>query len=65
MTNYFWIIAQHSGLVLEVEGGSFNDNAGIIQYHKKRENDDSVKFFAFDILLKQCYFTNSFSFLYV
>ncbi|CAB5323297.1 unnamed protein product [Rhizophagus irregularis] len=32
MTNYYWIIAQHSGKVLEVEGGSVHNCAQIIQH---------------------------------
>uniref|UniRef100_U9UNX1 Ricin B lectin domain-containing protein n=1 Tax=Rhizophagus irregularis (strain DAOM 181602 / DAOM 197198 / MUCL 43194) TaxID=747089 RepID=U9UNX1_RHIID len=42
MTNYYWIIAQHSGKVLEVEGGSVHNCAKIIQYTKKSEDDPSV-----------------------
>ncbi|CAB4407629.1 unnamed protein product [Rhizophagus irregularis] len=41
MANYYWIISQHSGMVLEVEYGSYGE-ANIIQYHKKYENEDSV-----------------------
>ncbi|GBB89321.1 hypothetical protein RclHR1_00160037 [Rhizophagus clarus] len=42
MTNYYWIIAQHSGKVLDVEGCSTNDCARIIQYTKKSEDDPTV-----------------------
>ncbi|CAB4397448.1 unnamed protein product [Rhizophagus irregularis] len=41
MANYYWIISQHSGMVLEVAGGSYSE-ANIMQYHKKHENDCSV-----------------------
>lgn len=44
MSNYYWIVSQHSGMVLEVAGGSWDSGANIIQYHKKYENDDSVSF---------------------
>ncbi|CAB4430069.1 unnamed protein product [Rhizophagus irregularis] len=42
MTNYYWIIAQHSGKVLEVENGSFCSGANIIQHTKKSELDPLV-----------------------
>ncbi|EXX69446.1 hypothetical protein RirG_096020 [Rhizophagus irregularis DAOM 197198w] len=42
MTNYYWIIAQHSGKVLEVENGSFCSCANIIQHTKKSELDPFV-----------------------
>uniref|UniRef100_U9TWU5 Kelch-like protein 17 n=1 Tax=Rhizophagus irregularis (strain DAOM 181602 / DAOM 197198 / MUCL 43194) TaxID=747089 RepID=U9TWU5_RHIID len=42
MTNYYWIVAQHSGKVIEVEGGSMNSCAKIIQYRKKSADDPSV-----------------------
>lgn len=42
MANYYWIISQHSGMVLEVAGGSYSE-ANIMQYHKKHENDCSVR----------------------
>ncbi|RGB24651.1 Carbohydrate-Binding Module Family 13 protein [Rhizophagus diaphanus] len=42
MVNYYWIIAEHSGKVLEVEGGSFSNSAKIIQYNKKSEDDPGV-----------------------
>ncbi|GES81070.1 carbohydrate-binding module family 13 protein [Rhizophagus clarus] len=41
MIDYYWIIAKHSGKVLEVEGGSTN-SAKIIQYFKKAEDNPSV-----------------------
>jgi hypothetical protein len=47
MTNYFWIVAQHSGKVLEVEGCSLKDCAKIIQYGKKSEDNLTVGFFTF------------------
>jgi hypothetical protein len=43
MTNYYWIIAKHSGKVLEVEGGSVSKGTKIIQYIKKSGDDPSVK----------------------
>ena len=45
MTIYYWIIAQHSGKVLEVEGGSVDNNAKIGQYSEKSKDDPNVKFF--------------------
>ncbi|CAB4407625.1 unnamed protein product [Rhizophagus irregularis] len=42
MVNYYWIIAEHSGKVVEVEGGSFHHSAKIIQYNKKSEDDPGV-----------------------
>ncbi|GET03427.1 carbohydrate-binding module family 13 protein [Rhizophagus clarus] len=42
MTNYYWIIAQHSGKVLEVKGGSFCSSVEIIQHTKKSELDHNV-----------------------
>ncbi|CAB4482917.1 unnamed protein product [Rhizophagus irregularis] len=42
MTNYYWIVAQHSGKVIEVEGGSTYNCANIIQYRKKSADDPSV-----------------------
>ncbi|GET03449.1 carbohydrate-binding module family 13 protein [Rhizophagus clarus] len=42
MTNYYWIKAQHSGKVLEVEYGSLCSFAGIIQHTKKSEHDPNV-----------------------
>lgn len=44
MTNYYWIVAQHSGKVVEVEGGSIYNCAKIIQYGKKSADDPSVNF---------------------
>jgi hypothetical protein len=43
MTNYYWIIAQHSKRVLEVEYGSFSSCARIIQHAKKSEFGPNVK----------------------
>lgn len=43
MIDYYWIIAEHSGKVLEVENGSYSDSAKIIQYSKKSEDDHDVK----------------------
>ena len=45
MTCYYWIIAQHSGKVLGVEGNSVDNGARIVQYTKKSKDDPSVKFF--------------------
>ncbi|CAB4430097.1 unnamed protein product [Rhizophagus irregularis] len=42
MTKYYWIIAQHSGKVLEVKGGSFCSYVEIIQHTKKSELDPNV-----------------------
>ncbi|GBB87132.1 hypothetical protein RclHR1_01360003 [Rhizophagus clarus] len=42
MTNYYWIIAQHSGKVLEVENGNFHCWANIVQNTKKSELDPLV-----------------------
>ncbi|UZO27796.1 uncharacterized protein OCT59_019983 [Rhizophagus irregularis] len=42
MTNFYWIIAQHSGKVLEVEGASIFQPARIIQVTKKSEHDPIV-----------------------
>ncbi|CAB4411746.1 unnamed protein product [Rhizophagus irregularis] len=42
MTNYYWIIAQHSGKVLEVKDGSFCSSVEIIQRSKKSEHDPNV-----------------------
>ncbi|CAB4392781.1 unnamed protein product [Rhizophagus irregularis] len=42
MTNYYWIIAQHSGKVLEVKDGSFCSSAEIFQRSKKSELDPNV-----------------------
>ena len=40
---YYWIVAKHTGKVLEVEGSSIN-SARIIQYPKKSENSPHVSF---------------------
>ncbi|PKY61509.1 hypothetical protein RhiirA4_449856, partial [Rhizophagus irregularis] len=42
MTNYHWIIAQHSGKVLEVKDGSLCSSAEIFQRSKKSELDPNV-----------------------
>ncbi|GBC06760.1 hypothetical protein RclHR1_07020003 [Rhizophagus clarus] len=42
MTKYYWIIVQHSGKVLEVEGASVFKPARIIQVAKKSEHDPIV-----------------------
>ncbi|GBC21509.2 carbohydrate-binding module family 13 protein [Rhizophagus irregularis DAOM 181602=DAOM 197198] len=42
MVNYYWIIAEHSGKVIEVECGSLHSSSKIIQYNKKSEDDSSV-----------------------
>ncbi|POG55198.1 carbohydrate-binding module family 13 protein [Rhizophagus irregularis DAOM 181602=DAOM 197198] len=42
MTNYYWIIAQHSGKVLEVKDGSFCSLVEIVQNTKKSELDSNV-----------------------
>ncbi|POG76291.1 carbohydrate-binding module family 13 protein, partial [Rhizophagus irregularis DAOM 181602=DAOM 197198] len=42
MTTYYWIIAQHSGKVLEVKDGSFCSSAEIFQRSKKSELDPNV-----------------------
>ncbi|GBB93344.1 hypothetical protein RclHR1_02150031 [Rhizophagus clarus] len=42
MTNYYWIIAQNSGKVLEVKSDSFNSFIDIIQCTKKSELDPIV-----------------------
>ncbi|GET03426.1 carbohydrate-binding module family 13 protein [Rhizophagus clarus] len=42
MTNYYWIIAQHSGKVLEVKGGYSCSSVEIIQHTKKSELDPNV-----------------------
>ncbi|GBB87233.1 hypothetical protein RclHR1_13680006 [Rhizophagus clarus] len=42
MTNYYWIIARHSQMALEVEGGNISNGAKIIQYTKKSELDPTV-----------------------
>ncbi|RIA98765.1 Carbohydrate-Binding Module Family 13 protein, partial [Glomus cerebriforme] len=39
---YYWIIARHSGKVLEVEGGSVNNCAKVVQNSKKSGNDPNV-----------------------
>ena len=44
MTNYYWIVAQDSGFVLEVKWGSLDNSASIMQYHKKSADDHSVWF---------------------
>lgn len=43
MTNYYWIIARHSQLALEVEGGNISNGAKIVQFTKKSELDPTVK----------------------
>ncbi|PKY23144.1 ricin B-like lectin [Rhizophagus irregularis] len=42
MTNYYWIIARHSQLALEVEGGNISNGAKIVQFTKKSELDPTV-----------------------
>ncbi|CAB4482500.1 unnamed protein product [Rhizophagus irregularis] len=42
MTKFYWIIAQHSGKVLEVEGASIFQPVRIIQVAKKSEHDPIV-----------------------
>ncbi|RIA98773.1 Carbohydrate-Binding Module Family 13 protein [Glomus cerebriforme] len=39
---YYWIIAQHSGKVLEVEGGSVDNCAKVVQNSKKSGYDPNV-----------------------
>ena len=39
---YYWIIAQHSGKVLDVENGSIDSCAHIVQYTKKSADDPTV-----------------------
>jgi len=46
MTIYYWIVAQHSGKALEIEGTK------IVQYPKKSEGDPNVKLFCTKILIK-------------
>jgi hypothetical protein len=43
MTKYYWIVAQHSGKVLEAEGASTFKYARIIQVAMKSEHDPKVK----------------------
>jgi hypothetical protein len=43
MTNYYWFIAKHSKMVLEVENGDISNGAKIIQFTKKSELDPTVK----------------------
>ncbi|CAB4392783.1 unnamed protein product [Rhizophagus irregularis] len=42
MTNYYWIVAHHSGKVLEVKDGSFCSLVEIVQNTKKSELDSNV-----------------------
>ena len=39
---YYWIVAQHSGKVLDVYGESVDNSAKIIQYTKKSGNNPTV-----------------------
>jgi hypothetical protein len=41
---YYWIISQDSGEVLEVEGGSIDNDVRIIQSTKKSRDDCNVSF---------------------
>ena len=39
---YYWIVAQHSGKVLDVVNGSVDNGVQVIQYTKKSVDDPTV-----------------------
>ena len=47
---YYWIIAQHSGKVLDVANGSVNNGGQIIQYTKKLADDPTVSPYSNEIV---------------
>ena len=56
---YYWIIAQHSGKVLDVDNGSVDSWASIIQYTKKSADDPTVNLYSNEIV----YLHDSFIFI--